>query len=119
MAIIFHIAEAPQWAVAHQRGQYEADSLTQVGFIHGATASQLPKVAHTFYTGRDDLLLLEIDSERLTSQVRWEAPVHPQAIEDVNHLDQEVFPHIYGTVNLEAVVSVRPLQWQQEGFDIR
>ncbi|MBE9176692.1 DUF952 domain-containing protein [Synechocystis salina LEGE 06155] len=118
MAIIFHIAEAPQWALAHQQGQYEADSLAEVGFIHGATTSQLPKVAHTFYAGRDDLLLLEIDSERLTSQIRWEAPVHPQTIEDVNHLDQEVFPHIYGAVNLGAVVSVRPLQWQQERFDI-
>ena len=45
------------------------------------------------FVGRDDLVLLEIDTDRLSAELRWE----------------DGFPHLYGPLELEAVVSARRL----------
>ena len=55
-------------------------------------------VANRFYQGISDLVLLWIDPEKLTSEIRWE------------NVDGTLFPHIYGPINLDAVSSVTDLQ---------
>lgn len=101
---IFHLALVDEWdgAVA-SGGPYERStigrSLVEEGFIHCSTASQVAATAQRFYSGRDDVLVLEIDPSRLEAEVRHE---------DLAAAGEQ-FPHVYGPVPLSAVVDVVPL----------
>jgi uncharacterized protein (DUF952 family) len=98
---IFHIAERPVWeAVREAGGPYEVSTrgltLAEVGFIHASRdEEQVRTVQQAFYADLDDLVLLVIDPEGL----------------DVRHepVGDDVFPHIYGPLPIDAVIDVRPL----------
>lgn len=103
--ILYHIALQADWARARAEGEYAADSLETQGFIHCSTRAQIIDVANAFFRGRSDLVLLLIDAERLRAPVRYEN------LEGGNRL----FPHLYGALNLDAVVQVLPFQPNAEG----
>ena len=103
---IFHITTQAQWQKALEQGFYLADSLEKEGFIHASTAQQVPKVFTAFYADQADLVLLAIALEKLESQVKWEAPVHPEGKKTHAITETEKFPHIYGKINLNAVTIV-------------
>lgn len=69
------------------------------GFIHCSTADQVHLPANALARGRTDLVLLEIDPARLTSAVRCEPgdPADPNSMK---------FPHVYGPIEVDAVVAV-------------
>lgn len=99
---IYHIATAADWDQAQRTGRHTVStlgqSLDEVGFLHASRADQWREVRRRFYGEvSEPLLLLEIDTDLLTSPWR-EDPV-----------DEETFPHIYGPLNLDAVVDVTPL----------
>jgi len=94
---ILHATSRAAWSAAQARGEYSADSLAGQGFIHCSKADQVLRVANSFYAGQHDLVLLVIDPERLTSELHWDPGTD---------LASELFPHIYGTINLEAVLQV-------------
>ncbi|MEZ0395441.1 MAG: DUF952 domain-containing protein [Anaerolineales bacterium] len=98
--IVLHITSRSAWQAARMAGFYAADSLEGQGFIHCSLPSQVLRVANNLFRGRDDLVLLVIDPARLTAPLKWE----PAA-----DLATEIFPHLYGPLNLEAVVDVLPL----------
>lgn len=111
--MIYHITSRAAWSEARERGDYRAESLETEGFIHCSTQAQVLPVAETFFSGQEGLLLLVIEPERLTSDLRWEPPAGgtpPPGIPE-----GELFPHIYGPINLEAVVRVLDLQSQPDG----
>ncbi|NCI45935.1 DUF952 domain-containing protein [Sediminibacterium soli] len=93
---IYHITTAEKWTAAQLTGQYEADSLQTEGFIHCSTEEQLAGVLQRYYQGKKGLLQLQIDSRLLVSELRYE--LSPS-------IGQE-FPHIYGSLNISAIVSV-------------
>lgn len=95
MSLIFHITPRSKWHAAQQAGVYHCESLETEGFIHCSTSAQVVKVANWFYKGQEGLVLLGIESDRLQSELRYEA------IET-----GEAFPHLYGELNLDAVVQV-------------
>jgi uncharacterized protein (DUF952 family) len=95
---IYHIAEGADWRTAQRTGSYRAPSLDTEGFVHCSTATQLRRVARTFYSGRADLVLLSINPQRLTASLRYERAI------DV----ADDYPHVYGPVNVDAVVSATP-----------
>jgi uncharacterized protein (DUF952 family) len=101
--VILHITSKQEWLAAQKNGEYTAPSLQSEGFIHCSTEKQILHVAYAFYRGRNDLVLLKLDESRIKPQVRWEAPAGPPA-ENISEAD--LFPHIYGPINLDAVVSV-------------
>ncbi len=94
---IFHIAGEASWNAGS--GEYCGDSLSSEGFIHCSDAHQLMAVAKANFHGASDLLVLEIDPSRVLAEIRYE------------NLEggADLFPHIYGPLNREAVVSVHPL----------
>ncbi|MEB3310173.1 MAG: DUF952 domain-containing protein [Snowella sp.] len=106
---IFHITNQRQWQLAQAQGFYTTESLMQEGFIHGSTAAQVPTVLAAFYQGKTDLVLLEIEPTLLEAELKWEAPVHPSGQSTDTIADTEKFPHIYGTINLNAVIRVHDL----------
>ena len=113
--MIYHICRPEAWQEAQQRSQYTAPSLTSEGFIHCSARHQLLSVIRAFYAEADRLLLLCIDEKRLNAELRWEAPAHPQAA-DILPESASPFPHIYGPLNLEAVVKILDLPKSARGF---
>ena len=98
---IHHIALASDWQRAQQTGAYTTSTLGKTldeeGFIHASRPDQVKQVSDDFYSGiREALVLLDIDTDRLSSPWR-EDPV-----------GDDTFPHIYGPLNLDAVVAERP-----------
>jgi uncharacterized protein (DUF952 family) len=105
MATIYHLAESEFWSAAQRSGSYERStlgrSLAEEGFIHCSSAKQWPVVRRAFYAGYPgNLVLLEIDPSRLTA---------PLVREVGDPLTGEEFPHVYGPLNLDAVVGAREL----------
>lgn len=91
---IYHIISRPDWEAARERGEYRPESLASAGFIHCSLSGQVVRVTNAFYRDQEDLLLLEIDCNRLQADVRYE-----------DLLGEGMrFPHIYGPLNLGAVI---------------
>ena len=111
--MIYHITSLAAWNEARQRGDYRTDSLAMEGFIHCSTEEQVVPVAEKYYKGQDSLILLVIEPERLTSDLKWEPPAEGAPPPGVP--EGSLFPHIYGPINLEAVVRVFDLQSQPDG----
>ena len=101
MVRIYHICTQKAWDEACKNGSYKADSLAKEGFIHCSMLDQILRVANSFYSGQKDLVLLVIDPANLLSQVRWEPG---------SDKPDELFPHIYGPINLDAVSKVLDLK---------
>jgi glutathione S-transferase len=109
-APIYHLALAADWASARDGdGQYRVSTigrtLDDVGFIHCSFARQVRGVADAFYRDRSDVVLLTIDR----SKVR--APIREDHVEAAN----DAFPHIYGPLDVDAVVAVEPLARRLDG----
>jgi len=51
-------------------------------------------------------LILVIDPRKVSAEVKYEPPAHPEPDPD-SPLNSILFPHIYGALNLDAVVEVR------------
>ena len=96
---LYHITSRDDWDRARLRGEYRADSLATEGFIHASTPRQVAGSANRFFRGRTDLLVLRIDPAKVIAEIRPERSSH----------SPEPFPHIYGALNLDAVVEVVPL----------
>lgn len=97
MKLLLHITTQTAWNLARQLGHYSAASLASEGFIHCSTPAQAVATAERFYAGQHGLLLLVIDSARLQPEVKYEPG---------SDKPEELFPHIYGPLNLDAVVRV-------------
>jgi uncharacterized protein (DUF952 family) len=93
MTLILHMTTQNDWDRSRGEGQYTIDSLDTEGFIHCSLPDQVHRVANALYTGRTDLILLHVDQDLVGPNVRYEG-------------DPEAFPHIYGPLNLDAVIRV-------------
>ncbi len=105
---IVHIASRRLWEEARQLGRYSPPGLASEGFIHCSTVAQVTAVAGKYYRGQSGLVLLVIDPARLTSTLKWEPPAEGAPPPGVPSGD--LFPHIYGPLNLDAVVQVLDLE---------
>ncbi|RYD72454.1 MAG: DUF952 domain-containing protein [Sphingobacteriales bacterium] len=97
--MIYHVTTNAAWQQAKEKGRYEHLSLEKEGFIHNCSRTQLAGVLERYYKNGTDLLLLHIDESLLEAELKYElAP-------SVN----EEFPHIFGPINLDAVVETENL----------
>ena len=111
---ILHITSREAWNTAQKAGQYTAPSLTSDGFIHCSTRAQVLPVAEKFYKGQTGLVILVIDSTRLSSDLKWEAPFDGSTLRP-GISASETFPHVYGPINLDAVVQVLDFEPTADG----
>lgn len=114
MTLIFHITTRDAALLARQTGEYRTESLAKEGFIHCSQIFQVLGVANAFYAGQKDLVLLVIDTARLQAELKYEAPVHPAASDSAPTADN-CFPHLYGPLNFDAVVSVADFPPRADG----
>lgn len=114
MTIILHITRQQEWQAALESGAYQTPSLATEGFIHCSTEAQVLRVANNFYRGQTDLVLLLMDTVKLVAPLKFEAPINPQTGQPEAG-SNDLFPHVYGAVNLEAVVKVVAFPPQADG----
>ena len=105
MLMILHIARREEWQAAQAAGDYRANTLASEGFIHCSTPAQVLGPANALFHGQSDLMLLVIEPSRLAAELIYED----------SHGNGERFPHIYGPLNLDAVVRVVPFPPNGDG----
>ncbi len=93
---IYHVTTKQQWAEAEKLGHYDSDTLATEGFIHCSTEPQVAGVLERYYQGKTGLVKLKIEKSKI------ERPLIFELAGSIN----EVFPHIHGALNLDAVVEV-------------
>lgn len=74
------------------------------GFIHLSSGDQVEEIVQRYFSGRDDLMLISIDGSSLGEILRWE-----------ESLDGALFPHVYGTIPMAAVLDAEPLRLGTDG----
>ncbi len=96
MDTILHVTKREVWETAVTTPPYRADSLDSEGFIHCSTAAQVLTPANDFYHGQTGLVLLVIDA----------AKVKPTIVYEDCYETGQKFPHIYGPLDVDAVIRV-------------
>lgn len=91
-----HLVPEPVWEAHRDAPTYTPEAFAADGFIHCTDGEDnLLRVANTFYQNDPrPYLVLVLDVDRLRSPVRYDDP-------------DRIYPHIYGPLNLDAVVAVR------------
>lgn len=101
---IYHITTAEAWKAAVAEGEYTASSLQTEGFIHCSLSRQLERSLNKFYAEIPEVLVLRIDPSKLSHRLLYEPA------------DNDRFPHVYGTINLDAVIEKIPLKKGEDGY---
>lgn len=111
---IYVLTSKKKWQQAQAVGVYTDKTLDEVGFIHASKYDEMVRVANAFYLKRHGLMLLQINPALVTSLVKYEDP----AVMLPSFKKDERFPHIYGSLNLDAVMKVLPVSKNTDGrFD--
>jgi uncharacterized protein (DUF952 family) len=102
---IYKICPASAWREAERSGVYagSADDARD-GYIHFSTAAQVPATAAKYFTGQPGLFLIAVDAGALGEALRWE-PAR----------GGDLFPHLYGELDFDAVLSVTDLPLRADG----
>jgi len=93
---IYHVTTLKEWEAAKIKNEYTPVNFEQDGFIHCSIEKQIPGVLDRFYKGQTGLVKLKIEKEKV------QRPVLFELAEDLD----ELFPHIYGPLNIDSVVEV-------------
>ena len=100
-SIIYHLAFRSDWDAGLAAGEYRAPSLAEEGFIHACgSEGQMLRVAARLFADRSDLLVLDVD----TGELPEDSPVIREPARS-----GEMYPHVYGPINLGSVARVRAL----------
>jgi len=105
---IYKICPASAWREAERQGVYRgsADDARD-GYIHFSTATQVAETARKFFAGQTGLFLIEVDVDMLGAALRWE-----------RSRNDELFPHLYGELDLGAVNAVQDLPSRADGSHV-
>ena len=105
MSTIYKICPASAWREAERQGVYRgsADDARD-GYIHFSTAPQVAETARKFFTGQTGLFLVEVDADALGPALRYE-----------RSRNDELFPHLYGDLDLGAVNGILDLPMRADG----
>lgn len=93
------------WEKVKNRKYFGEESVKTEGFVHCSPVEYMWRVAPNFKGIKDELVLLCIDTEKLEAEVRWE---------DGDNCGRN-YPHVYGPVNVDAVLMVLPFLRDKDG----
>jgi uncharacterized protein (DUF952 family) len=104
--MIYKICPASAWREAERKGVYRgsADDIRD-GFIHFSVASQVAETARKHFFGRTGLFLIEVEADALGEALRWE-----------RSRNDELFPHLFGELDLGAVTGVLGMRARSDGY---
>ncbi|MGM5029891.1 DUF952 domain-containing protein [Tardiphaga sp. 862_B3_N4_1] len=105
MRTIYKICPASSWREAERQGIYRgsADDARD-GFIHFSTVAQLAETLRKYYFGQTGLFLVAVDADALGDDLRGESS-----------RGGDLFPHLYGELDLGAVTAVLDLRARSDG----
>ena len=105
MTLIYKICPRALWQEAERDGIFRGAPVDRAdGYIHFSTAAQVRETAVRYFAVQDDLLLVAVDAAALGPALKWE-PSRGGAL----------FPHLYGTLALDAVRWVEDLPLGPDG----
>lgn len=93
---IYHIVEPAYFESFADKEDYYPARFEEEGFIHNCFEEQFEYVLGTHFEGIAEVLILKIDPAKIRAQIVVEGDQHPMG-----------FPHIYGPINMDAIVSKR------------
>jgi uncharacterized protein (DUF952 family) len=103
--LVFKICSRLEWRTARRIGAYEGSTADRRdGFIHLSKAEQLAETAAKHFAGRKDLVLVGVSAAALGSALRYEPS-----------RGTELFPHLYGTLQLKYVRFIAPIPLGADG----
>lgn len=104
--LVVHVASQADWDAAETRGRYTHPSLEADGYIHCARPEQVESVVNAGDPPPGlELVAVLVDTDRLDAEVQWESGRTRTGPDD-----PEAFPHVYGPIDLDAVVDVVPFE---------
>ena len=102
---IYKICTTEEWQRAQATGRYSGSDVDRRdGFIHFSAAAQVKETAAKHFADQTDLVLVAVDPGRLGDALKWE-PSRGGAL----------FPHLYGDLAMETVLTVTPLPLGDDG----
>jgi uncharacterized protein (DUF952 family) len=105
MTLIYKIVPAALWRVGEALAKFDGAPVDLAdGFIHFSTAAQVRPTAAKHFAGQHDLLLVSVEAERLGDALRFEPS-----------RGGDLFPHLYGKLQLADVKRVDPLPLRDDG----
>ena len=103
---LYHITTSVEAEAGHVAGNYAPAAYQGDGFIHCSYRHQLIATANRIFRGNADLVVLEIDRNKLDVKV----------IDENLEGGTELFPHVYGRLPAEAIVGVHSLSADSRGL---
>ena len=102
--VTYHLVPAKAWDTRGQGAEYTPEAYDADGFIHCTNGLEpLRDVANMFYREDErDYLVKVLEMSRITSEVRYDDP-------------NEVYPHIYGSLNTDAVIGTLAAERDADG----
>lgn len=106
MTVIYKIVPEILWQQAVAAGVFKGAAIDLTdGFVHFSTAPQARETAARHFAGQDDLLLVAVDAEALGEALVFEPS-----------RGGDLFPHLYGSLPLSAVLWQVPLPLGEGGI---
>jgi uncharacterized protein (DUF952 family) len=105
---VYKICDETAFQEAKAKGRFDgsADDLRD-GFIHLSAAHQVAGTLKKYFVRREGLVLLTVDADELGEALRWETS-----------RGGDLFPHLYGPLHLDHVLSVEPLRVGADGWHV-
>ena len=104
-SMIYHLALERSWKKQLKEGDYQPDSLNQQGFIHASSWEQINATYHKHFSRPNQLLIIVIDPLKVKSEIKYE---------NFSEGDQ-LYPHIYGPLNQDAINKIETVRLDSEG----
>ena len=103
MTMIYKICSATIWQQAETAGFFAGAGIDLAdGYIHFSSLFQVRETAEKHFSGQNNLLIIEVDQEKLN--IVWEVS-----------RGGDLFPHLYATLPLTTVISVKPMSLSRSG----
>lgn len=91
---VFKLLSRSEWLEAEAAGRFRGSAVDlRDGFIHFSTGAQLRETAARHFAGETALVLVAVDTPALGEALRWEPS-----------RGGDLFPHLYGDLDLKAVL---------------
>lgn len=103
--MIYHMVPFDFWDSLSGEEPYQSKTFAEENFIHTSSSpEQLLRVANRLYKSDPaPYVILCVDDSKLDAELRWELS------------NEENYPHIYGSINREAMVAVVPFPRDADG----
>jgi len=115
--VILHLIPREQWASLQGQTEYEGDTLKSEGFIHFSTPQQVIIVANARFKGHTGLQILVVNPSKLSAELKYEPPYETNPTSEIAAQTRgQLFPHLYGPLNLDAVIRAVDFEPGKDGY---